>query len=420
MPRTVKPRWHAGNRMWYARIGDPDPKGKARPVYFKGVEPGDERGAWKAMEAELRRRASARAEAADPTVEGLAELYLEWCEGRVAAGEMTANHFNGLRSKLARFAESVPPGSARPMGERKARLVGAADLEGFVGWAKARYTPHYVRGLARAIQGAYHWAARPVPGREPARLLAANPLAGTRAPAVPRSPERFAERREAAAFLAFFRRYADRHASGTLERKFDRRTILLERVLIRTGCRPGEACAARWCDVKWDGGRTSAGHAFAKIVLPPGRWKSGKSTGRHRPIYLTPTLTRALRRLQARPDRHPTHLFSHRLGPGGRERGADPRAGEPWNAVALGAKIRKIRRAAIRAGVDLPDVGPGRIVNYLWRHTAISTLLMMGVDVATVAELTGTGEAMIRQTYGHILDDHLARAAEALQGKRRP
>ena len=76
--------------------------------------------------------------------------------------------------------------------------------------------------------------------------------------------------------------------------RYDRLNMLLQRVLIRTGARPGELCKLWWDDLVWAGGRTSAGHAFAKAVIPPERWKSGASTGRARTIYLSPVLTRAL------------------------------------------------------------------------------------------------------------------------------
>ena len=43
----------------------------------------------------------------------------------------------------------------------------------------------------------------------------------------------------------------------------------------------------------------------------------------------------------------------------------------------------------------------------------------MGVDVPTVAELTGTSPEMIYRVYGHLLDSHLQAAAEKLAGPRR-
>ena len=107
-------------------------------------------------------------------------------------------------------------------------------------------------------------------------------------------------------------------------------------------------------------------------------------------------------------------------------------AGEPWgDGVGLAKKVRDVRRAAIAEGgrrvaaggplrgLDLiKDSGLDRVHNYRWRHTAISTLLRQGVDVPTIAELMGTGPAMIYRTYGHLLSDHLARAAERLIGPR--
>ena len=70
------------------------------------------------------------------------------------------------------------------------------------------------------------------------------------------------------------------------------------------------------------------------------------------------------------------------------------------------------------AGVTILDEGHNRLTNYRFRHTAISTLLMMGVDAPTVAELTGTSPEMIYKVYGHLLDTHLSAAAEKLVGRR--
>ena len=75
-------------------------------------------------------------------------------------------------------------------------------------------------------------------------------------------------------------------------------------------------------------------------------------------------------------------------------------------------------KEAIEAGAKLLDTGHQRLTNYRWRHTAASTLIMMGVELSTVAELLGTSEEMIRRHYGHLLDKHLATAAEKLTRKR--
>ena len=121
-------------------------------------------------------------------------------------------------------------------------------------------------------------------------------------------------------------------------------------------------------------------------------------------------------------------MFTHGAGRGGRG------AGAPWkDGVGLAKKVRDVRRAAIaeaarRAaageplrGLDLiRDAGVDRVHNYRFRHTAISTLLRQGVDVPTIAELTGTSPAMIYHTYGHLTADHLSQAAERLFPRETP
>lgn len=72
-----------------------------------------------------------------------------------------------------------------------------------------------------------------------------------------------------------------------------------------------------------------------------------------------------------------------------------------------------------RRRVGVTDEGHNRVVNYLWRHTAASSLIMMGLDLPTIAKLLGTSVEMLNKHYGHLLDDHLARAAESLARAQR-
>jgi hypothetical protein len=46
-------------------------------------------------------------------------------------------------------------------------------------------------------------------------------------------------------------------------------------------------------------------------------------------------------------------------------------------------------------------------------------MLMMGIDVPTVAELCGTSPKMIYRVYGHLLSSHLEAAAERLTSDAR-
>jgi len=281
----------------------------------------------------------------------------------------------------------------------------------------------YARNVCASARAALNWAANPQ-----RKLIASNPIRGFKTPTVPQSPHRFAERAEAAAFVGHWRTRTDR--SSALAR-YDRLTLLLERCLIRTGARPKEFCRLKWSDIQWEGWTTSAGHVGAKAVLPYTRWKAGKKTGKSRRIYFTPTLSRALRREFDRKPLNEEWVFVHRGGRGGR--GAD----QPWESGStLSNTVRRVRMELVaaqkatrkaaedgkpvkawearRAAVTIREDGDNKLVNYRWRHTAISTLLMHGVDVATVAELTGTSPDMIYKHYGHLLDSHLQVAAEKL------
>ncbi len=290
----------------------------------------------------------------------------------------------------------------------------------------ALYSPTYARNICGSARAALNWAVR-------AKHLESNPVRGFRAPAIPRMPARFAERAEAAAFLSFWRSAADR---GTVRGRYDRLTLLLERVLIRTGPARWSCASSSGATSGGMGGGRPRGTSPPREIIPAGRWKAGKVTGKPRTIYLTPALTRALRRLHDRGAPHPEWVFVHGGGRGGKG------AGEPWpSGSVLSKTVLRVRRrflghqAALRerlrcgehvspwerrwAATTVRDEGHDRLVNYRFRHTAISTLLMLGVDVPTVAELTGTSPEMIYRHYGHLLDSHLQEAAERLAARRR-
>jgi integrase len=412
MPRSARPRWNPTRRRWYANIGDPDPGGRRREVFApEAIGPRDEPGAWSWFHAERARR-EAEAEAVpsapdEPTVEWVCEHYLAWAERRRDEGRLSPEHYRSKEYHVGLLLDHL--------GERPAQSLRPDDMNTFIAALQACYSPNYVANICATADAALNWAVR-------AGHLAANPVKGHEPPTVPRAPQRYAERAEAAAFLRHWRTRSDRRSVAG---RYDRLTILLERVLVRTGARPGELCKLWWSDIRWDGGTTAAGHPFAKAVIPPERWKSGGKTGKPRTIYFSPALTRALRRELARADRHPVHVFVHGRGRGGKG------AGEPWESGSrLSKKILAVRREAIaRAealeaagrptrGLELiRDEGHERLTNYRWRHTAISTLVMMGVDVPTVAELTGTSPEMIYRVYGHLLDRHLREAAQKLAGR---
>lgn len=298
-------------------------------------------------------------------------------------------------------------------------------------WADAGWSDNYRAGIAQSVKAAFAWAA----SEDGGKLIPENPFAGVKVPSAGRSPERYAERREVAAYL----RYAWRRAGESygIIKRFNRNLVLMIRVAAHTGARPGELCAAWWDDFDDERGT---------ITLPPDRHKTGGKTKKNRVIYLTPGLVRALERERNREGRHPVSIFVHKRSPGAAATGG-PNAGEPWGhfvtlpsgrksfepkSSALSHRIRKIREAAVAEGARLKKLGKptrglefiksegdNRFVLYQLRHTTASDHLMNGGDVSTVAQLLGTSSVMIETTYGHLLDDHLSKASERLTGKRR-
>jgi len=142
----------------------------------------------------------------------------------------------------------------------------------------------------------------------------------------------------------------------------------LATALLLTGARPGELARANANDFDRNAGTI---------------WLDGK-TGR-REVDLS-TAARAFFSEQARGKiaNAPllTNSFSHR-----------------WTAAQWGKAFREARDAA-----GLPDA-----VLYCMRHTYISEAIAQGVDVYTVADLTGTSVAIIQSNYGNRTDNIVER-----------
>lgn len=131
----------------------------------------------------------------------------------------------------------------------------------------------------------------------------------------------------------------------------------------------------------------NAGHFHAKLgVLAIGKDKAGAD----RRIKLPQTTSDWFKALTK--DKLPTAPLVTRAG------------GKRWDKDAW---KKPIKEAAAAAG--LPD----GVVMYALRHSAITDLVVGGLDLLTVAQLSGTSVAMIERHYGHLRADH---AAQALAG----
>lgn len=419
MPRRAGFYWDKREQAYRTETG-------GRTKYFRGIAKEDHTGIAAAFAEYL-----AGIDAASRPVEPLAE---DVCVAfKRAARGVTPRTARTHKERFVVWLEWDPGDGEGIIGDRRASTLEPKHLRGALReWADAGRADHYRAGIARSVKAAFAWAA----SEDGGRMIAANPFAEVKVPSVGRSPERYAGRAEVAAFLRYLRWRGE--ASPGVGRRFVRTLALLVRVAAHTGARPGELCAAWWGDFDSERGA---------IVLPPDRWKNGRKTKKSRTIFMTPTLVRALEREGRREGHHPISIFTHRRGKGGGGRAGSAEAGKPWgtfttlpngkpsfeaNSSALAKRVRLMRSEAIAEGARrvaagertwglelLRDEGDNRFVMYQLRHTTASDHLMNDGNAATVAELLGTSVQMLQTTYGHLLDDHLARAHEELSAKRR-
>jgi integrase len=122
-------------------------------------------------------------------------------------------------------------------------------------------------------------------------------------------------------------------------------------------------------------------------VLTVGKDKAG----RDRKIKLPPD-TANFFRVQAR-DKLPLTALLSRLD------------GRSWDKDAWKKPIKVAAEAA-----DLPDT----VTAYTLRHSVITDLVTNGLDLLTVAQLSGTSVTMIEKHYGHHRADHAAKALAGL------
>lgn len=431
MPRTPKPRWHAGNQQWVSDVGETyvDPRGRQRrrTVAFPGIGRKEDRKAREALRGFLDQQAEKVRNANDPTLATVFELYLEWLEANREFS--TYETVSGLLSKFTAWT----PGQGGPMGRRAWSTLDYHQLEQCLAVLARTHKPSYCAVLHSAVNAAFNWASRRIPGRVPEILVESNPFKGVPRPAIPRSPERYAERDEVAAFLRWAWRRTpreDKRGRVSLTSRFDRLLCLLVRVAAHTGARPGELCItgkrAKETGFTWeqwnpDAAVNSLGHRVGLITHK--KHKTSGKTGRSREIVVPPILVRAIERHRARDWAHPTWVFTHRRTAGCEGRGALTAVnGEPWVSNSLSLKIRKLRGMAVAEGQRLKaegkptrgldlirDEGDNRFVLYRLRHTRITDLIGSkgGLSNDQAAALTGTSGRMIETTYGHLTGTRL-------------
>lgn len=142
------------------------------------------------------------------------------------------------------------------------------------------------------------------------------------------------------------------------------------RIAWLTGCRPGELRALRWDHLSAD---------FTRAVVA--EHKTARKTKKPRVIYFPARGVKILKRLK-KLGRNAEFVFCNR-------------SRKPWTKDAVVSRMKRIRE---RTGLDA--------IAYNYRHTWITRALLSGVDIATVAVLSGHSSVeMISRIYGH-LDQH--------------
>lgn len=80
--------------------------------------------------------------------------------------------------------------------------------------------------------------------------------------------------------------------------------------------------------------------------------------------------------------------------------------GSAWNKDSWKIPVKEAARAA-----KLPD----KVTAYAMRHSTITDLVTGGLDLLTVAQLSGTSVSMIERHYGHLRSEHAAAALATLE-----
>jgi len=148
------------------------------------------------------------------------------------------------------------------------------------------------------------------------------------------------------------------------------------KAVLLTGARPGELAALRVCDFNRHQG---------VVLFPSGKVGSRPAQLSSEATALFATVTR------------------DRVGSAPLLLRAD---GKKWGKDSWKEPFRLAARQAL-----LPD----NVVMYSLRHTAISEMIMGGMDTFVVSRLTGTSVAMIEKTYGHLKQSFIKEKLDGIQ-----
>jgi integrase len=296
----------------------------------------------------------------DPTFAELAKLFLVESSGRVERGELALTTHSDYVWYLDSFTKRWP---AIEVSRLEPSHV-SDWMAGNPGWGSSARR-HAIGSIKRVL----NW------GRKERRITA-NPIEDLARP----SPRR----RQAMITDDDHARLVQAAGGDKFAGKIDRQFRLALIAIRHCGGRPQDIARAR---VEY------VDPACTKWTLP--EHKTRRHTERPRVVYLSPCLTTITRMLMAGRSTGP--LFRGRRG------------GITTNAITC-----RMRRLKAELGID------PAVVFYSYRHTYITEAMGRGVDVAMIAELTGTSITMIERNYGHLAakHEHLRAAAAKAMGRK--
>jgi integrase len=396
VPRPIKGWWDNRSRRYLARLGELSPTtGKPTPVVLR--HPDGRPIAWGesgAVADAVRRLLADREQrtrlASGPTVRDVCAAFVAWHAEAGSAARTVRDHDYQLR----RFASHVRDGVR--LADRPAATIGPEDL-----WAVEAAAAGGVRHLYLSALACWRWAARPVKGRQPVRLIPANPLAGMPRPQAgsrgdagllpwPEARRLLRAARALARVPAETRRDRTRHAR--------RLKALCLAVIAYAGPRPFEAWGLRWDEVRWEERLLAVGGDRDKSR------RQMRKPRKPRRIAVPPRLLDALAVVRDSPHAHPVFVF---LSAWSRARRPDVHELDRW----FREECKPFARAR---GVAVPD----ECTLYSFRHDWQTT----GLEVESaegVAAAAGNSPQVLLSTYDHTRNKRVREVADKVARHRR-
>lgn len=377
MPRRAVGYWDKRSKRYFARLGEVNPKtGKRRAVQLRhedgrAIAEGDRRGLEAAVSRRLAELEAAERRAHGPTVAEVCAAFVRWHAENGSAGRTVKDHYYHL-SRWARVDVGGVPLAERPAAEVVPEDVWAMDAAG-LGSLRLAYA---------SVLACWAWAARPVKGRDPVRMIPSNPLAKLAKPPRGKVSRKLVGWPAVRRLVRFAFGRAKRLGVAKLgrpdrTRRAERLRALALQFMAHTGCRPGEAAALEWGDLDL---------ARGLVTIPAERTKTRK-TGRDRRFAVPRRLARALSLARADAAAHPRWVFV-----------------PAWARVASAPSPRDLMKwwrnvlkpAAVAAGLPVPE----GMTLYWLRHDFQSA----GLAVASAEEVSmfaGNSPKVLLETYAH-------------------